>query len=124
MNLARLLALPLAAASVLAATSPALAGPFMTSRVISCAGPVEHCVRAAQRTVEARRIRVDFAAQGEVFGADPGYTLGFRCDIPGTVIVYGAFTDNAPRPARQRFMDDLRNELARHLSGPGGGGRY
>lgn len=125
MKAARLLALPLAAAAMLAATAPAAAGPFVTNRVINYHGPVEHCVRASERTFERFRIRIDNVTPGEVFATDPGYTIGVRCDVPGTVFLYGAFSDNAPRQARQRFMDDLRVELARQIGGgPGGGGRY
>jgi hypothetical protein len=123
MKRAPLLLLPLAASLLAASVQPAAAGPYVTTRWNRYSGPPEGCVHAAQRTLEMRRLPIDRASPTAVIGGDMGYTISIRCDAPGYAFVVLAFSDSAPPPARERFADEVREELRRHL-GSGGGGRY
>ncbi|MDB5365388.1 MAG: hypothetical protein JWM77_1315 [Rhodospirillales bacterium] len=123
MNRARLLLLPLAAASLLAGVQPAAAGPYVTSRWTKWSGPVEPCLHAARRVLEIRRLQIDRFGPNQVIGEAGGVTVAVRCDAPGYAFVFFAFTDGAPSQVREQLADDVREELRRSLSG-GGGGRY
>jgi hypothetical protein len=121
MNYARLLLLPVATASLLAA-QPAAAGPYVISQWNRYSGPVEPCLHAARRVMEQRRLRIDLFGPNSVVGEEGGITVSVRCDAPGYVFMFFAFTDNAPNHVRDKFAAELRDELGRHLSGGSGGG--